>query len=371
MRRLKFLFLLFVFATCRDKYDFPLRETDVSLLVVEGVLNAGQGPTTISLSRTLKLSDKATIKPITKAKLTVEGKNGGTFPLSETGNGNYTNAQLPLVFGQEYRLRIQTSDNKEYLSDYVIAKQTPAIDSISWKKKNDGVTIYANTHDANNKTRYYKWDYDETWEIRSFYYTEFRWTSGTTIIRSPGYHSVCWKYARSTSINLGSTVQLQSDVVSEAPLIVIPSLSDKLSVRYSIIVRQQSLTKEAYEYLQLMKKNTESIGSIFDAQPSELKGNIKCVTNPEEGVVGYLTASSIPEKRIFITAGEAGWFFPQDCPFVEVPNQPDSIASWVPGYLPFSAAKEMFGSVARYNFAPASCVDCVTRGGDVNRPSYW
>lgn len=371
MRRLKFLLLAFAFATCRDNYNFPLRETDISLLVVEGVLNAGQGPTTITLSKTLQLSDKATIKPVTKAKLTVEGKNGGTFSLSETGNGNYTNAQLPLVFGQEYRLRIQTSDNKEYLSDYVMARQTPVIDSISWKKKNDGVTIYANTHDANNKTRYYKWDYDETWEIRSYYYAEYQWTSGTNIIRSPGFHSVCWKYDRSTSINLGSTVQLQSDVVSEAPLIIIPPLSEKLGVRYSIIVRQQSLTKEAYEYLQLMKKNTESLGSIFDAQPSELKGNIKCVTNPGEGVVGYLTSCNTTEQRIFITAREAGWFFPQDCPSVEVPNNPDSIKSWVPGYLPFSAANEMFGVVTRYNFAPATCVDCVTRGGNLNKPSYW
>jgi hypothetical protein len=303
--------------------------------------------------------------------VTVESNGGVAMSLTESpSTGNYIGT-LSLDVTKQYRLRIKTKEGKEYLSDYVPVKTSPAIDSINWKWENNGVMFYTNTHDATNNSKYYKWDYDETWEIRSFYYTEFRWTSGTTIIRSPGYHSVCWKYARSTSINLGSTVQLQSDVVSEAPLIVIPSLSDKLSVRYSIIVRQQSLTKEAYEYLQLMKKNTESIGSIFDAQPSELKGNIKCVTNPEEGVVGYLTASSIPEKRIFITAGEAGWFFPQDCPFVEVPNQPDSIASWVPGYLPFSAAKEMFGSVARYNFAPASCVDCVTRGGDVNRPSYW
>lgn len=371
MNKIKFFILIFFIAGCRDRFDLPVRDNDLSLLVVEGVLNAGQGSTNITLSRTVKLNDTKSFKPELKAKLSVEGKNGGVFNFTETGNGNYTNPQLPLVTGQEYRLRIQTSDNKQYLSDYVVAKQTPAIDSISWKKKNGSVTIYANTHDPNNKTQYYKWDYDETWEIRSFYYAEFQWTTGTTIVPSPGYHNVCWKYAKSTSLRIASTIQLQSDVVSEAPLIDIPPSSEKLSVRYSIDVRQQALTKGAYEYLQLMKKNTESLGSIFDAQPSELKGNIKCLTDPGEGVIGYLTASSIAEKRIFITAQEAGWLYPQDCPFFEVPNNRDSISNWVPGYLPFSAAKENFGVVARYNFAPAQCVDCVTRGGNLNKPSYW
>ena len=370
MRIKKIIVLIFVLAGCRDKYDLPLRQTDVSLLVVEGVLNAGQEPTTITLSRTLKMSDATAFKPVLGARLTVEDKNGGIFTLSETGNGNYTSRQLPLAVNQEYRLRIQTSDHKEYLSDYVVAEKTPDIDSITWKKENDKAIVYANTHDVNNKTHYYKWDYSETWEIRSFYYAEYRWVSGSTIVPSPGYHSVCWKYAQSKNLLLGTSIQLQSDVISEAPLLEIEPFSEKLSVRYSILVRQQSLTKQAYEYLQLMKKNTESLGSIFDAQPSELKGNIKCLTNPDEGVIGFLTASSFSEKRLFITAQEAGWRFPQDCPPITVKNNPDSIKMWVPGYLPFSAEGD-FGVIVSYDMAFAGCVDCVIRGGDLNRPSYW
>lgn len=371
--KLFFLFAVLTAVGCRDRYELPLKETDISLLVVEGNLNAGQGPTNITLSRTVKVNEAAAFKPVLQAKLVVEGKNGGNFPLTENGNGNYTHAQLPLVFGQEYRLRIQTADNKEYLSDYVVAMQVPPIDSITWKKENDRVIIYANTRDLTNTSRYYKWDYDETWEIRSYYFAEFAWLGGTTIVYVPqGYRDRCWKYAKSNTINIGTTAQLQENVVSEAPVQFINPGSEKLSVRYSILLKQQYLTKAAYEYFQLMKKNTEAIGSIFDPQPSELRGNIKCLTNEAEGVIGYLTASSITEKRFFLTSVEANWIFKQDCYSERVRNHPDSIRNWPPAFLPWGGEGGTSpGAPTHYFMAPAVCVDCTQRGGNLNMPSYW
>ena len=97
------LFLVLLFAGCRDKYELPLRDNDVSLLVVEGVLNSGTGSTNITLSRTVKVNEATAFKPVLRAQLTVEGKNGGSFGLTETTNGNYTHSQLPLITGQEYR----------------------------------------------------------------------------------------------------------------------------------------------------------------------------------------------------------------------------------------------------------------------------
>src|SRR3712207_6958843 len=32
-----------------------------------------------------------------------------------------------------------------------------------------GVTIFVNTHNPENNTRYYRWEFDETWENRSVY----------------------------------------------------------------------------------------------------------------------------------------------------------------------------------------------------------
>lgn len=364
--------VLMIFASgCRDKFELELKPSDKTLLVVEGILNAGQGPTHIRLTQTANLNDPIEIKPVLNAIISVESENGDVYPFTETGNGNYIHSQLPVSFGQEYRLRIQAS-NKEYLSDYVEVRQTPEIDSVTWEKSPDGLHILATTHDASNNTRYYKYDYDETWEIRSYYSALYQHTGGSQIVPTMApYNFRCWKYAFSNTINIGSTAQLQSDVLNELPVQFIPIGSEKLSVRYSMLLRQQSITKAAFEYFQLMKKNTESIGTIFDPQPSELKGNIRCITDPAEGVIGFLTASDIKEKRIFITAIEADWDFQQFCPSIEVDNHPDSILAWVPSYLPYSAFETVPGAVDYYYMAPANCVDCTKRGGDLSMPSYW
>ena len=76
----------------------------------------------------------------------------------------------------------------------------------------------------------------------------------------------------------------------------------------------------------MMKKNTESLGTIFDAQPSEIKGNIYSASDPAEPVIGYISATTIEEKRIFIEQADLdGWQFTQDCPSYRIANDPDSI----------------------------------------------
>lgn len=373
MNKLTVFLIFVVMIGCKDRYDIPLKDTDQSLLVVEGVLTAAQDSTIITLSKTVKVNDKVSFKPVSLARLTVEDKNGTSIPLQEKVGGKYVSGPLGLVIGNEYRLRIKTSDNKEYISDYVVAKKTPDIDSISWKKENGDAVIYANTHDVTNNTKYYKWDYDETWEIHSHFASTYQYIGGTTIVYVPGlYNYRCWKYANSTTINLGSSAQLSGDVIRELPIQVITKGSEKLSVRYSILVRQQSLSKAAYEYFQLMKKNTESIGSIFDPLPSELKGNIHCLSNPNEGVIGFITSSSFSKKRIFITNQEANWVFTEDCFEVyRVKNNPDSIKQWVPGFLPWGAEEDVPGFPKYYYMSNAFCVDCTKRDGNLAMPSYW
>jgi hypothetical protein len=246
MNKLFFFIILLSLFGCKDKFDIPLRQTDKTLLVVEGTLRVGQDTTIITLSKTVNVNEKSDFKPVLNAQLTVEDKNGNAIALKETGNGSYFHSNLGLVPGSEYRLRIRTTDNKEYLSEYVMAKTTPDIDSISWKKENGDLFIYANTHDNTNNTKYYKWDFDETWEIRSYYAASYQHVIDTIIIRSPYYHYRCWKYGKSTAINVGSSAHLSSDVISEFPLLKINAGSEKISVRYSILVRQESLTKKAY-----------------------------------------------------------------------------------------------------------------------------
>jgi hypothetical protein len=369
------ILLIVLLASCREEYYPKVKSAEQSLLVVEGLLNSGPGATNIKLTRTFNLNDTASLQPEIGARVVVESQGGTSFTLDDRfGDGNYYNDYLPLDPAEQYRLHISMATGKEYVSDFISVKKTPVIDSISWERNDEGMQIYVSTHDPANATQYYKWDYDETWEINSAYFSKYKVVNGNVIERSPDeYVFKCWRYANAPTFNIGSSAKLQADVIYKNPLLLIPKASEKLSVRYSILVKQFALDKKGYEFYQLMKKNTESLGSIFDAQPSEMHGNIHNLSNPDELVVGYITASTIEEKRIFIDYRDAGqdWGFSLPCQSTNVANNQDSINLYFPYLLlPYEAVRFCL-SITHYQSSSPSCIDCTLRRGSTERPYFW
>ena len=74
----------------------------------------------------------------------------------------------------------------------------------------------------------------------------------------------------------------------------------RLGYIYSLLLKQWSLTAEAYEYFRLMQLYTEESDGLFTPMPSDVRGNIVCTSNPDKGVRGYIIASNIQEKRMFV-----------------------------------------------------------------------
>src|SRR5260370_42564362 len=98
--------VMLLFAHCKQIYDPQVEAKNIRLLVVEGFLNSGQGPTIIRLSRTADLKD-TTIKPEPGAQVNVEGDNGSSFTLTGNTNGQYSIPQLTLNNNVKYRLHIK------------------------------------------------------------------------------------------------------------------------------------------------------------------------------------------------------------------------------------------------------------------------
>ena len=375
MIRNTLIIALFLITSCKEHYDIKTTVGNVSYLVVDGNLNYGSGPTSIRLSRTVNNSDStARFNPENGATVTVEGKDNSNQPLYDNGNGYYGTFGLTIQTGKDYRLRIKTVTGKTYLSDYVTAKNNPPIDSINWKRTKDGVTIYANTHDPQNNTWYYRYEFEETYEYHSQYFSNYKYIVPTNqvVVRPPSeYVYICWRTNLSNEILLASSAKLQSDVISEFPLQFIPSNSEKLSVRYSLLVRQYSISKEAYDYLSVMKKNTESIGSIFGVLPAELNGNIHSLSDPSEQVIGYVTISPDHEQRIFINNSDLpGWFYSQPCQQQQVANNPDTLKFYFPSLVPISPIYAGLSIIA-YDASDPDCVDCTHKGGTTVKPSFW
>jgi hypothetical protein len=380
--------IIMVVQGCKKPYSPGIVATSGKYLVVEGVINTGSDSTNIRLSRTVPLSSTAQVKPELGATVIVLTDAGGNYPLSPTGNGYYTGPGLNVKSLAKYGLKIVTSDGKVYQSDMVVARNSPPIDSVYYRVQSDGIKIYADTHDPSNGTTYYRWDYKETYEIHSAFYSYvyFTQTPFDTVLNRNHDDQIysCWLYNTSSDIVLNSSAKFARDVIANNQITAIASTSEKLRVRYSILVKQYALTPDAFHYYEQLRKNTEQLGSIFDAEPSELPGNIHCITRPGEAVIGYITAGSPAESRKYID----NRFLPawrSSTPYDECVMDSllfkrrvdGSIINEVQLYIyagtlmPLSPIQRP-GSpiILGYVASSPQCVDCTLRGSN-KQPDFW
>jgi hypothetical protein len=380
MRKFVCCCLAILLLCCKEKYDAPVNVPKTGYLVIEGYISAN-GPAELHLSRSIPLADSARLINETSASVKLQGRDNSTYNITESGGGTYTNTLLNLNNSVQYRLYIKTRDGKEYASDFVNVRTAPLIDSVGWLREDGGLQIYVNTHDPKNNTWYYRWTTEETWEYHSTYYTRIEYWKDpvtTDIIgvkwRKPNMTVdetlfTCWQGENSTNLILGSSAKLSIDSIHR-PLISIPQASWKLSVLYSLLVKQYALTREEYEFLDKMKKNSEETGNVFGRQPSELKGNIRCLSNPSEPVIGYIGIANRQEKRIWISRPEVSpWGYYQSC---ETHNITKDSAEWYSNFftpvIPLDI--DQSGTIQLFLGASHNCVDCTLRGTN-KKPSFW
>lgn len=366
--------IILLVAGCKDPYYPDVNSTKDHYLVVDGHINSN-GLTTIKLSRTraiFKIDTAANIEE-TAAVVSIEDNYGGLYPLYESGGGYYT-AYYQLNSDYYYRLHITTREGKKYISDFVLCKNSPPIDLVSFKFNEGNVQVFVNTHDPQNKTIFYRWEYVETWEFHSQYYSTLIYDPDikTVVDRTmPVY--VCYRSNNSDKIFLGSSEKLREDVIHEAPLMLIPNHDRKISVLYSAFVTQYALDSAGYNYWNAMKGNTEEVGSIFGSQPNQTHGNIHNIADSSELVVGYVGAGSVQQKRIFISNSEMppGWNLPQYCSEYIVPK--DSVDYYFSNntYIPIRTEPQGNPRPTGYFSAIGSCVDCTLAGGTLQKPYFW
>ncbi|MDB5139859.1 MAG: hypothetical protein JWR12_1775 [Mucilaginibacter sp.] len=383
------LLIMIVISGCKKLVNPPVITATNSYLVINGNITIGDS-TIISLSRTVNISGNAKSNTELNAQVYIEGSQGGSYPLTSKNNGTYVASPLNLPAAQNYRLKITTGDGKQYASDYVPVKNSPSIDSVSYLIKPDGLNISLNTHDAANSTHYYRWEYYETYIIRSAFESHYMEVNHDTVVLRPADQEIyqCWVSDASSTIILGSSAKLSKDIIGEQPITSIASTSEKLRIRYSILMKQYALTTDAYNYYTQLKQISEKIGGIFDPQPSELTGNVHCLSNPAEPVIGYITVGAVSQSRIFIDKMNLPQWTAQT-PYsgctvdsllymraspTSSPSIPPVITNEVRNliYPGIEIPIDAFGLYPAGGFTAAfpECVDCTLRGTN-KQPAFW
>lgn len=263
-------------------------------------------------------------------------------------------------------------------------KLTPPIDRLSWRFDGSQVQLALSTHDPQQQSRYYRWSFTETWQFNAAYEAILEYRDGLIKSRiTPIY--TCWRTERSSAIRQGSSAQLSQDALIDFPLTAISGRAERLKVRYSILVSQYAETAEEFAYYELLRKNTEAVGTVNDPLPTQLTGNMHRLDDATEPVLGYVGARTAQQKRLFIDradlAFDPAWRFdsPYNCslgqenlcdsygrcipyPTTQVYNSPDNI--------PVALAYDAKGNILGYTGSSAYCVDCRSRG-TTTKPSFW
>jgi len=349
----------------------PHTTEERDLLVVEGLITDRPQTNIIKLSRPNHLGLTTAPLPVSGCNVSVSDDSGQSFIFTETTPGTYISdpAKFQGIIGRFYTLHISTNlGNSQNFESYAMElKPVPPIDSVYYEKVvfsesngtsagQEGCKIFVDTHDPENKCKFYRWEYSETWEFHLPYTVP---------------NNVCWISNNSDVINIKNTSFIGEDRISRFPLLLITNQTDRLREKYSILVNQYSLNEDEYIYWDKLQNISQQVGGLYDIIPSAIPSNIYCVDDPNQKVLGYFSVSAKSSTRIFIKdrfAGVRTEYTDQTC-----------IADTVRGSSPIQHLNSSVWVIINSPLPPPgyrvttrikACYDCTVRGTKI-RPDFW
>jgi len=376
------------FQACEDPYTPELAEDDTDpVLIVDGFINLhGHSSFKINYSSSILISGPGLAGapgPFTTALVSVVSENGQAYPgrwNEETGT--YLVDHPALNINTAYFLRIQIGSNV-YESDPSKGIPSGEIDALEYIVKDDGIELVLNSADPNHGSPYYRWEFEEAWKFNSAIKPSAVMQNGELVDITPETdYGTCFRFNNSSNILIASTQEFAENRIYQRPIHAISNVSEKLTVRYSILVKQYAISAASYSFWELIRKNSEQIGDIFGVMPSEISGNIRNINDSDERVVGFIEVLEPAEKRIYINNFELPhqWMAIKDIPFYSGCLVVDTLTmaegppffSQFPGYLPgwFIYGSPTSPFPTHVNFSQARCVDCRFYGRR-EKPDYW
>ena len=296
----------------------------------------------------------------------------------------YTLATEDAPADRSYRLCVQVKD-RLYTSDWTKPLAPPVLKKISFKasKPNEkaDVTVSVSLDGGPDATGYVLLSYDETWQFHAQRYPYFTYDSRRNIVEAretPWEHYWCWK-------SVDSGLQLPVDFsgmatpsLKDYPFYSFSRYDDRNHKRYSIRVKARTIDKDTYLYLRRLEENTDIGGNLFSPNPGEIVGNLRCETEPERMVLGFVTVARLATMRAYIGSNYliSRVLSPYELAYPQPYGQGEDYG-WPEyygmGYMPVEVNSlpdpdPLFGP---YGWASAECYDCIAAGGTQERPDFW
>ncbi|WP_289053310.1 DUF4249 domain-containing protein [Carboxylicivirga marina] len=305
-----FFLVLICFTSCLEPYDVNITDYE-DLLVVDALITDEQINHRVYLSRSIPNLDEIPQRE-SNALVIITDQNNKEEVLTEIEPGVYETdkEQFVPIIGGTYTLTIRTSRGIVYQSTPCTLLPKIDIDNVSFKAGKEwnsdetmelqGLNILVDG--VASEGNYLRWLYEEDWQFKTPFPTRmaYDFEIDDWVYITPINHT-CWKEDAANSVVIHSFANQNAATIKDKKVCFVPSKeTDKLTVRYSILVKQLCISKEEYEFWNKLKVTTDDVGDVFGVQPFSIVGNIKNINDDKEPVLGYFQTGSVDSERIYI-----------------------------------------------------------------------
>jgi hypothetical protein len=367
--------LLVLCGSCIEPFN-PVIEERQEVLVINGFITDRGGPHQVLITRSTPYNDPSNI-PVSGCVVTVEDETGIRFEYSEIYPGVYE-AILMQAFvqvGKSYSLYVNTPDGNEYRSDFEEMLACSPVDSIYYEVKErptsdpdvvlNGVQFYVDVRGSTETAPNYRWLLEETWMYNAPHYADLLYDGNYLYdIQSPYY---CFRTDTAKGLYTASTHNLSVNHLNRQSLHYVSNQTPRLSLKYSILVEQHSLSDPAYDFWKRMESQTTEGEGLYEAQPSSTIGNIYNVDDPTERVLGYFYATQVQQKRLTLVNDFDFGIKLYQCPLDTIQDLSE-LGEPFPYYLTSLDPTGMRGPP--YMTGSKKCFDCRMWGGTTEEPDF-
>ncbi len=361
--------------TCTEPFFPELDEFD-NLLVVDGTVTDGPGPYIVKLATSARL-DITNYEPWSGADVAISVEGGPRYALSEVVAGEYHTDSLAFrgEVGKSYRVEVILPDGRQYESTYETLRENPGIDTVTavpqtryydeLQSEIPGYQFYVTSNAGNEGDHFYVWQMEGTYKYTSDYPIDFIYAGFLRVFDEPYKYFTCYNTYTVEEVSTADTRSLVEKRVIEKPLFFLRGDNKRLSYRYSLLTKQLTVSKEAYEFWDGVRKQSGSSTSLYNTQPYLIKGNVVNIDDDLEPVLGYFTVAGISEQRIYL-------------------NKPTTFdVTYATCGLDYDGYRWIFWEPASEwpiyihdgpegrAISGDGCMDCREVGGSVDPPSWW
>ena len=317
MKRIKnhilpIIILSVTLGSCVDPINIETTTFD-DAIVIEALITNELKQHEINITRTYRLEqNQPTSESNADVKIIDDTQNVYTFV--ETSPGKYVSTtEFAAIPNKTYQLTVTTNSGESYSSNEVILTNTTEIESVNAVAETNengtiGVSINVNSFDPSGNSRYYRYEYEETYKIIAP-----RWSPLNSVVLSSDSVSttprikeegICYNTLFSSGIIQTQTNGFSEDRVTQKQVRFLAVDDFIISHRYSILVKQYVQSLEAFSYFKILNELSSSESLLSQNQPGFINSNIVSANNPNEKVLGFFDVSSVSSKRLFFNFRE-------------------------------------------------------------------